>query len=106
MALVLRAFFREMIQHRLDHCESELEKHLEEAGALDEFRQIIVWKGGHFSVPVWKALKESENLPIKEWNSLIWEQIIRQMGRENKHFEPILWDIASEGCLISFNYGL
>ena len=91
-------FFRSMIQKRIEHCEKQLEEHLHEANSIYE-GQIVVWDGGHFSVPVWDYLKQSLKQDIKDWNALVWEQIIRQMGREEEHFESILWDIASECCL-------
>lgn len=91
-------FFRSMIQKRIEHCEKQLEENLHEANSICE-GQIIVWNGGHFSVPVWNYLKQALEQDLRDWNALIWEQVIRQMGREEEHFEPILWDIASEMCL-------
>ena len=89
-----------MIQNRINHCEEQLNAHLHEAQSLG---QIIIWKDGHFSIPVWEQLKEAQNQYIQNWNALVWEQIIRQMGRENEHFDALLWDIASEMCLCTIN---
>ena len=91
-------FFRSMIQKRLEHCEKQLEEHLYEAKSICS-GQVVVWEGGHFSVPVWDHLKQALEQDLRDWNALVWEQIIRQMGREEEHFEPILWDTASEMCL-------
>lgn len=85
-------FFRSM--KRIEHCEKQLEEHLHEANSICE-GQIVVWNGGHFSIPVWDRALDQD---LRDWNALIWEQVIRQMGREEEHFEPILWDIASEMC--------
>lgn len=93
-------FFRTMIQHRIDHCENQLNAHLHEAKTV-LLGQIIVWEGGHFAVPVWTELNKALNQEPIEWTALVWEQIIRQMGREQEHFDAILWDIASEGCMCS-----
>ena len=93
-------FFRTMIQHRIDHCENQLNTHLHEAKTVLS-GQIIVWEGGHFAVPVWTELNKALNQEPIEWTALVWEQIIRQMGREQEHFDAILWDIASEGCMCS-----
>lgn len=93
-------FFRTMIQHRIDHCENQLNAHLHEAKTVLS-GQIIVWEGGHFAVPVWTELNKALNQEPIEWTALVWEQIIRQMGREQEHFDAILWDIASEGCMCS-----
>lgn len=91
-------FFISMIQHRINHCENQLKAHLHEAKATLE-RQIIVWEGGHFAVPVWTELNKALNQEPIEWTALVWEQIIRQMGREKEPFDAVLWDIASEGCM-------
>lgn len=91
-------FFVSMIQHRIDHCENQLNVHLHEAKTVLS-GQIIVWEGGHFAVPVWSELNKALNQEPIEWSALVWEQIIRQMGREQEHFDAILWDIASEGCM-------
>lgn len=93
-------FFRRMIQNRINHCETQLNIHLHEAKSLG---QIIIWEGGHFAIPVWEQLTETQNQYIQDWSALVWEQIIRQMGREQEHFDAILWDIASEMCLCTIN---
>ena len=93
-------FFISMIQHRIAHCENQLNAHLHEAKSLLSC-QIIVWEGGHFAVPVWTELNKALTQEPIEWTALVWEQIIRQMGREQEHFDAILWDIASEGCMCS-----
>lgn len=90
-------FFREMLENRINHCESELKAHINEANNC--YNIEIVWKGGHFSVPVWDALIRARSERITFWEGIVWEQIIRQMGREGKLFNSRLWDIASEGCL-------
>ena len=91
-------FFRKMIQHRIDHCEKQVIENLDRAKSLGP---LVVWKGGHFSISVYAELSRFVDTDITEWSALVWEQIIRQMGREQEHFDPILWDIASEMLLVS-----
>lgn len=91
-------FFRKIIENRIKHCEENLKKNLHHAKSTMSGR-IIFWNEGHFSVPVYVALVASRDIRIYDWNALIWEQIIRQMARENEHIDPVLYDIASEGCL-------
>lgn len=95
-------FFYTIIQHRINHCENQLNAHLHKAKIVLS-GQVIVWEGGHFAVPVWTELNKALNQEPIEWTALVWEQIIRQMGREQEHFDTILWDIASEGCMCSEN---
>lgn len=92
------SFFRKMIDNRIDHCECQLAENINKA---QRTQQIIVWEGGHFSIPVWTELVNSRKQKLTEWSALVWEQIIRQMGRENEHFDAVLWDIASEMLLCS-----
>lgn len=89
-------FFREMIEHRIEHCEAQLKANLYRAKL---FRSRIVWEDGYFTIPVWKMLKAALNQDILDWSSLVWVQIIKQMGRENKSFDSLLWDIAAEHTL-------
>lgn len=85
-------FFKEMIKHRIEHCEAQLKAKL--------FRSRIVWEDGYFTIPVWKMLKAALNQDILDWSSLG----TKQMGRENKSFDSLLWDIAAEHTLnIYFN---
>lgn len=88
--------FRSLIKKRINHCETQLEANLSTAKTTG---MIVVWEGGHFCLPVWEALKEAEQKDITSWNALVWEQIIRQMSREDQKYDAVLWDIASEMCL-------
>lgn len=94
--------FRQLIEKRIQHCEEQLKANLHHAKSLPQ-GQIIVWPGGHFSYPVYEALINSRGAAIEEWNALVWEQVIRQMARENCN-NVIMYDIASEGCLCGERY--
>ena len=94
--------FRQLVERRIQHCEGQLKANLHRANSLCD-GQIIVWPGGHFSYPVYEALINSRDVAIEEWNALVWEQVIRQMARENCN-NVIMYDIASEGCLCGERY--
>lgn len=94
--------FRQLVERRIQHCEGQLKANLHRANSLCD-GQIIVWPRGHFSYPVYEALINSRDVAIEEWNALVWEQVIRQMARENCN-NVIMYDIASEGCLCGERY--
>lgn len=94
--------FRELIEHRIEHCEYNLKTNIQHAKSTMQ-GQIIVWPGGHFSWPVYKALIESREQHPFEWSALVWEQIIRQMARESCR-NVLMYDMASEGCLCGKRY--
>ena len=89
--------FRDLIERRIQHCEKELKANLHRANSLSDC-QIVVWPGGHFSYLTYEALINSRDVAIEKWSALVWEQVIRQMARENYN-NVIMYDIASEGCL-------
>ena len=90
--------FKTVIEHRLQHCLGQLKEHTKDAVYLDG-HGAIVWKGGHFSMPVYEALLDAQEEGIKEWQPLIWQQIIRQMALED--YEPMYYNIATEFLLCS-----
>lgn len=90
-------FFRRMIENRIEHCKESLEKNLHRVDGIQN-ESVVVWDGGHFSLPTYEALVNSRNISIYKWSALIWQQVIRQMARE-EDINPILFDVASEGCL-------
>jgi hypothetical protein len=73
----------ELIKNRVNHCISELKKHLPEAKAINDSKEVIAWEGGHFSVPVYKYMKEFlENPTFDNINIMIAEQALRQLADE------------------------
>ena len=88
--------FKEVIEHRLQHCLGQLQDHAKDAVYVDS-QGVVVWEGGHFSIPVYNALLDAQEQGIKGWNRLVWQQIIRQMATEN--YEPIYYNIATEFLL-------
>lgn len=93
-----KAFFRKMIERRIQHCESQLKNNLDNARATMT-GQIVFWEGGHFSYPVWEALKEAINQPLDKWDRLIWQQIIRQMAEDHVANKEAYY-IATEYLLV------
>ena len=94
--------FRELIKNRLEHCENSLKDNLNHAYSTNS-GLMIIWKGGHFSYPVYEALVQSLTIPTEEWSALIWEQIIRQMADE-KCTDTQMYYIASEYLLVGSRF--
>lgn len=90
------AEFRQIINNRINHCYADLMLHKDSAKV--NFQSIACWETGHFSLPVFKMLVESRDIPLKEWNKLIWEQIIRQMALD-ECYDMTLVNIATEFLL-------
>ena len=90
-------FFRKVIEARIDHCVNNLKAHANEAKVAFS---TVVWEGGHFSVPVYKALVEALNQDMRSWSPLVWQQIIRQMI-EDKCENNTMFQIATEFILVA-----
>lgn len=90
------AEFRCIIDNRINHCYADLMLHKDSAKV--SFQSVACWETGHFSLPVFKMLVESRDIPLKEWNKLIWEQIIRQMALD-ECYDMELINIATEFLL-------
>lgn len=100
--------FKKVIEQRLQHCLEQLKNHANEASYVED-HGVIVWKGGHFSIPVYDALLDAQEQGIKEWDRLVWQQIIRQMAIQGG-YEPIYFHIATEfllcGPIMEEQYGI
>lgn len=90
-------FFRKMIEERIDHCVSNLKAHANEAKVAFS---TVVWKDGHFSVPVYESLLEAQDQDWRNWSPAIWQQIIRQMI-EDKCTDNMMFQIATEFILVA-----
>ena len=90
-------FFRKVIEERIDHCVNNLKAHANEAKVVSI---VVVWKDGHFSVPVYDSLIEAQDQDMRSWSPLIWQQIIRQMI-EDKCENNTMFQIATEFILVA-----
>ena len=88
--------FRKLIDARINHCVDNLIAHANEAKVASK---TVVWKDGHFSIPVYESLLEAQNQDLRDWSSLIWQQIIRQMLEDSCN--STMFRIASEFMLIA-----
>lgn len=86
-----------MLNNRINHCYEELKNHADEAKITNN--QIVVWKDGHFSYPVFEELLAAKELRMEEWPILIWQQIIRQMAIEQST-DTDLYYVATEWLLL------
>ena len=78
--------FRQIIEQRLQHCLTQLKEHVKEASYLDG-HGVVVWKGGHFFMPVYEALLKAQEQEMRDWSTLIWQQIVRQMAIQGYSYE-------------------
>lgn len=88
---------RELILHRIQHCSEELEANLHKATYVSD--QVIVWEGGHFSVPTFTMMVEwlendSTNVPQG-----IVQQVLRQMFEEQNFYNKDLYYYLTEAIL-------
>lgn len=90
-------FFRKVIESRIDHCVNNLKAHANEAKVSFA---TVVWKDGHFSVPVYESLLEAQNQDWRNWSPAVWQQIIRQMI-EDKCEDHTMFQIATEYILVT-----
>lgn len=90
-------FFKKVIESRIDHCVNNLKAHANEAKVASI---AVVWKGGHFSVPVYEALLEAQDQDWRNWSPAVWQQIIRQMI-EDKCEDHTMFQIATECILVA-----
>ena len=90
-------FFRKVIEKRINHCVDNLKAHANEAKVAFA---TVVWKDGHFSVPVYDSLIEAQGQDMRSWSPLIWQQIIRQMI-EDKCENNTMFQIATEFILVA-----
>lgn len=101
-----QALFTTLLNNRINHCYKELKSHADKAKVTDN--KVIVWKDGHFSLPIFEELLAAKELKMERWSALIWQQIIRQMAIEQST-DTDLYYVATEQLLMStqtiaFNY--
>ena len=90
--------FKTIIQQRINHCEKQYNDKIDENTYRNE--SIIYFSDGtHFSIPVYKFLKEALNKSMQEWNRMVWQQIVRQMYNNVERNET-LFNIATEYLLV------
>lgn len=72
-------FMKTMLLMRMKHCEEGFMKNRFHAHLVAE-DDIVMWKGGHFSFHTYEAMEEALTQDVEEWNSLIWAEVIIQIG--------------------------
>ena len=94
-----QVLFTTLLNNRINHCYEELKSHADEA-KVNNNQTIVVWKDGHFSLPVFEELLAAKELKMKEWSVIIWQQIIRQMAIEQST-DVDLYYVATKWLLMS-----
>lgn len=87
------------LQMRIDHCRTELELNFANAEVVSA--QIVHWKGGHFSVPVYEHMLDAVS-NAKSWddlNRLQLQQVVRALYLQRncnapKYFSGTIRDLA------------
>ena len=92
-----QVLFTTLLNNRINHCYEELKSHADEA-KVNNNQTIVVWKDGHFSLPVFEELLAAKELKMKEWSIIIWQQIVRQMAIEQST-DADLYYVATEWLL-------
>ena len=93
-----QVLFTTLLNNRINHCYEELKSHADEA-KVNNNQTIVFWKNGHFSLPVFEELLAAQELKMKEWSVIIWQQIIRQMAIEQST-DADLYYVATEWLLL------
>ena len=93
-----QVLFTTLLNNRINHCYEELKSHADEAKVINN-QTIIIWKDGHFSLPVFEELLAAKELKMKEWSVIVWQQIIRQMAIEQST-DTDLYYVATEWLLL------
>ena len=89
--------FKQVISNRIAHCNGQL-KNNEVIAEDDNF--FFFKNGEHYSKPVMEALKEALVQNIEHWNSLIWQQIVRQLWEDDSRDKNLFY-IATESLLVA-----
>lgn len=80
---------KRLAKTRMAHCKQQLHVNLANATYITEY--VIVWEGGHFSVPVYEALEGILELTdVRKLNKLQAQQLIRAMLLNNAN--DYVWD--------------
>lgn len=98
----LKQAFKQVLRDRMEHCESELRKHISEAVSTNS-RLIICWKTGHFSHPVYEHMRDQITESYESWDRATWQQVIRHLFLNKGKYgviEDYLFNYATEMILI------
>lgn len=69
---------KRVIKYRMAHCFKQLHANLANAKVITP--QSIIWKGGHFEVPVWEQMEAILELDdIRKLNRLQCQQLVRSL---------------------------
>ena len=88
--------FKQVILNRIVHCNEQLKNN----EIIDKNDTFFFFKnGGHYSIPVIRALVDALMQNIEQWSSLVWQQIVRQLWEENNRNKNLFY-IATEMLLV------
>ena len=97
----LEQTFKQVLQDRMEHCETELRTHISESVSTCS-GLVIGWKTGHFAYPVYEHMSKQVNISYKKWDIATWQQIVRHLflnkGRYGE-IEDYLFRYATEALL-------
>lgn len=90
---------RSLIQHRMLHCYAALDENFCWATYVSD--QVIVWEGGHFSVPMYQAMKDWLATDPGNVPQIIAQQALRQMFEEQSFSDKELFYYLTEVILFA-----
>lgn len=95
----LDAYFKRVITRRLHHCAVNLLYKYKQASKTPSGEYVMFDDNTHFSKPVYEAMLQALEAPHEKWNTLIWQQIVRQMHCEHSTDDE-MFNIATEYFLV------
>jgi hypothetical protein len=92
----------DLIKARLTHCKEQLLANIDHAVAT-ESGQMVWWKGGHFSAPVYEYMLKFLEHPTRDAiNGMIAEQALRSLYDEGYFSDKWVFYALTEDLLIKF----
>lgn len=95
----LDAYFKRVITRRLHHCAVNLLYKYRQASKTPSGEYVMFDDNTHFSKPVYEAMLQALETPHEKWNTLIWQQVVRQMHCEHSTDDE-MFNIATEYFLV------
>lgn len=95
----LDAYFKGVITRRMCHCITSLLYKYKQASKTPSGEYVMFDDNTHFSKPVYEAMLQALETPHEKWNTLIWQQVVRQMHCEHSTDDE-MFNIATEYFLV------
>lgn len=95
----LDTYFKRVITRRMCHCATNLLYKYKQASKTPSGEYVMFDDNTHFSKPVYEAMLQALETTHEKWNTLIWQQVVRQMHCEHSTDDE-MFNIATEYFLV------